>query len=147
MIGRKRGDLMLKPMNPNRSHQTCCVGKERSLWHLNLKCSSCRNQIDPSPLLSFPENLGTQTVKGASGYGYAPTASFDVAKITRPLASASEIFRKDYKVVFDSQGSYIQNKRDGNVINFRQEGALYFLDLCFHVLEELSHSPFVRQVT
>ena len=58
----------------------------------------------------------------------------------------SEIVRKRYRVVFDDEGSYIQNKKTGKCIDVRQEGSLYFLDLWVQVPEELSNSPFVRQV-
>ena len=70
-----------------------------------------------------------------------------MAKITRPLASVSEIVRKNYRVLFDKDGSFIENKKSGKTIDIRQEGSLYFLDLWVQVPEELASSPFVRQVS
>ena len=71
---------------------------------------------------------------------------FDVAKITRPLASVAEIVRKNYRVVFDTDGSFIEDKKTGKWIDVRQKGSLYYLDLWVQVPEELATSPFVRQV-
>ena len=91
------------------------------------------------------KNLGQQLVKGASESGQQLNIAFDVAKITRPLASVSEIVSKDYRVVFDSDGSFLQHKKTGKWIPVRQEGSLYYLDLWCQVPEEISDSPFVRQ--
>ena len=55
--------------------------------------------------------------------------------------------RKNYKVVLDNEGSYIQNKKSGKTIDVRQEGSLYVLDLWVQVPEELSSSPFIRQAS
>ena len=91
------------------------------------------------------KNLGQQLVKGASESGQLLNIAFDVAKITRPLASVSEIISKDYRVVFDSDGSFPQHKKTGKWIPIRQEGSLCYLDIWCHVPEEISDSPFVRQ--
>ena len=95
---------------------------------------------DPIP------NLGRQDVKGTTESGNLLNIGFDVAKITRPLASVAEIVRKNYRVVFDTDGSFIEDKKTGKWIDVRQEGSLYYLDLWVQVPEELSTSLFVRQV-
>ena len=95
---------------------------------------------DPIP------NLGGQDVKGTTESGHLLNIGFDVAKITRPLASVAEIVRKNYRVVFDTDGSFIEDKKTGKWIDVRQEGSLYYLDLWVQVPEELATSPFVRQV-
>ena len=92
-------------------------------------------------------NLGSQSVKGATDSGQNLSIGFDVAKITRPLVSVSEMVRKNYKVVLDNEGSYIQNKKTGKHIEVRQEGSLYYLDLWVQVPEQISNSPFVRQAS
>ena len=96
---------------------------------------------DPIP------NLGTHTVSGTADNGQSLTVGFDVAKITRPLASVGEIVKKSCQVVFDSDGSYIQNKKTGKTIPVRQDGNLYYPDLWVQVPDELSASPFVRQAS
>ena len=93
------------------------------------------------------KNLGTQTVQATSNSGQHLSVGFDVARITRPLTSVSEIVKKNYRVVFDDEGSYVQSKKTGSSIDIRQEGSLYYLDLWVQVPEELSTSPFVRQVS
>jgi hypothetical protein len=91
-------------------------------------------------------NLGRQDIKGTTDSGQLLNIGFDVAKITRPLASVSEIVRKNYRIVFDDEGSFIQDKKSGRWIDVRQEGSLYYLDLWVQIPEELINSPFVRQV-
>ena len=95
---------------------------------------------DPIP------NMGEQKIKAQSEHGLPMNIDFDIAKITRPLMSVSEMVKKHYRVVFDDDGSYIENKRTGEWVDVRQEGSLYYLDLWVEVPEELASSPFVRQV-
>ena len=92
-------------------------------------------------------NLGTQSVKGTTEEGQPLAVGFDVANFTRPLASVSEIAKKQFRVVFDDDGSYIQNKKSGKRIAVNQEGNLYVLDLWVQVPEPLSQLPFVGQVS
>lgn len=91
-------------------------------------------------------NLGEQKVKAQSNSGQQLNVAFDIAKIPRPLMSVSEMIKQKYRVVFDDDGSYIENKKTGQWVGVRQEGSLYYLDLWVQVPEELSISPFVRQV-
>jgi hypothetical protein len=90
--------------------------------------------------------MGEQKIKAQSEHGSPMNIDFDIAKITRPLMSVSEMVKKHYRVVFDDDGSYIENKRTGEWVDVRQEGSLYYLDLWVEVPEELASSPFVRQV-
>ena len=46
----------------------------------------------------------------------------EVAQVTRPLASAGEIVRKNNRVVFDLPDSFIQNKRTGYKTPLRVDG-------------------------
>ena len=90
-------------------------------------------------------NLGQQTMVGQTEEGQQITLPFEVAPITRPLASVAEIVKKNHRVVFDNECSYVEDKTSGKWIELRQEGNLYFLDLWTQVPEELATNPFVRQ--
>ena len=56
-------------------------------------------------------SMGQQKSKGMSESGEQLNITFDVAKITRPLALVAEIVKKDRLIVYD--GSYIENKKTG----------------------------------
>ena len=91
-------------------------------------------------------NLGSQKVFGTDNHGSRISLDFDVAKISRPLASVAEMVKKNYRVIFDEGRSYIENKATGRWTPLRQEGNLFFLDIWVRVPEKLASSPFVRQV-
>ena len=60
---------------------------------------------DGSPI----DNLGSQTVSARDCNGVGLQLEFDVAKITKPLASVYSITRKGNNVVFEENGGYILN--------------------------------------
>ena len=91
-------------------------------------------------------NLGAQKVSATNEAGKSIALEFDVAKISRPLASVAEIVKKDHRVVFDEDNSYIQHCKTRVWTPLRQEGNLFFLDLWVQVPESLTKTPFVRQV-
>ena len=70
---------------------------------------------------------------------------FDVAKITKPLASVYTIAKKGNEVTFRDDGGYIQNVNTGKIIPLRPDCKLYYLDLWIEVPEHfVMTSPFVR---
>ena len=70
----------------------------------------------------------------------------EVAKVTRPLASAGEIVRKNNRVVLDLPESYIQNKKTGYKTPLRIDGNLFYLDVWIKVPEPLA-DDLVRRVS
>ena len=87
--------------------------------------------------------MNAQTDNGA-----CLSLDFDVAAISRPLASVMEMIEKDNDVMFSKRkgGSYIQNVATGKKTPLRQEGRLVFLDLWVQVPIEIARSsPFVKQ--
>ena len=97
---------------------------------------------DGSPI----PNLGGQKISASDDSGRTIALEFDVAKISRPLASVAEIVKKDHRVVFEDGASFIQSKKSGVWTPLRQEGNLFFLDVWVQVPESLTKNPFVRQV-
>ena len=51
-------------------------------------------------------------MKAQSDPGQPLNVAFDIAEITRPLMSVSEMIKKKYRVVFDEDGSHIENKKN-----------------------------------
>ena len=90
-------------------------------------------------------NLGGQAVQGTTEDGTPVSLEFDVAKISRPLASAAELMAKNNRIVLDNDESYIESKENGSWVPLRREGNLFFLDMWVQVPERLCSSPFVRQ--
>ena len=75
------------------------------------------------------------------------TVEFDVADVSRPLGSVSNLVKKRHRVVFDDPISFIQNKVTGKKIDLREQGGLYVLDIWVLVPEDLViPDRFVRQV-
>ena len=94
-------------------------------------------------------NLGSQAVIGKSDAENAVAISidFDVANISRPLGSVSKLVRKQNKIVFDDDESYIQNKKTGEKIVLREEHGLFYLDLWVQIPKNMELNPsFARQV-
>ena len=75
------------------------------------------------------KHIGQQLDKGPSESEQQMSIAFGVTKITRPQASVSEIVSKDCRVVFDSDGSFLQHKKTGKWNPERQDSYLYNLDL------------------
>ena len=90
-------------------------------------------------------NLGGRAVKAQTEDGTPITLDFDVAKISRPLASAAEIMEKNNKIVLDNDSSYIESKDTGAWLHLRRDGNCVFLYLWVQVPEKLVNTPFVRQ--
>ena len=113
-------------------------------------CPSTRTQkkkgeyvgADGNPI----DNLGSQTVTAKDANGLSLQLEFDVAKLTKPLASVYSITRKGNKVVFGENGGYILNVHTNQQTPLRLDGKLYYLDLWIEVPETLVRSsPFIRQ--
>ena len=77
--------------------------------------------------------------------GQSIQLQFDIANITKPLASVYTIAKKGNRCVFEEDGGYIENKATGKQTPLRLEGKLYYLDLWLKVPKRLVEtSPFVR---
>eukprot|EP00973_Karenia_brevis_P081587 11310181-Karenia_brevis.AAC.1 len=53
---------------------------------------------------------------------------YQVADVTKPLASVARICQAGHKVVFDSEGSYIEDKTDGRREWLREHNGTYVMD-------------------
>ena len=55
--------------------------------------------------------------------------SIQVADVTKLLAAVSQICDAGNRVVFDSEGSYIENKVSGDITWLREKNGMYVLTL------------------
>ena len=53
---------------------------------------------------------------------------FQVAGVNKPLASLAKLIHDGWKIVFDSELSYLQHKRSGKVIKLRKERGVFVVD-------------------
>ncbi len=78
---------------------------------------------DPIP------NLGEQILALCMREGSLRSMKFQAAPVSRPLASVKRICRAGHRVVFDDEGSYIENKLTGEINWLREESGNYMLDM------------------
>ena len=55
--------------------------------------------------------------------------NFRVAEVTKPLMSVKSIVDRGNKVVFEREGSYIQNEKSGEKVNLIQANGVYVLEI------------------
>ena len=73
-----------------------------------------------------------------SGEGNMAEATFQVAEVTRPLCSVTKICDRGNRVVFDSQGGYIENYASGVQTRFSRQNNVYVMDM---YVEETAVAP------
>ena len=99
---------------------------------------------DGSPI----DEMGQQTINAVLDGGTELQADFDIAKITRPLLSVSQMTKNGHQVVFGKDYNYIQLYGSRTRMPLRSEGKLYMLDMWVKVpIDVARSSPFVRQVS
>jgi len=78
--------------------------------------------------------------------GKKKSMNFQVTDCKKPLASVSKIVDKGNRVVFDSQGSYIQNKETGEIMKLERDRGTYIMVVEYETSEDVAKaSGFPRQ--
>ena len=54
---------------------------------------------------------------------------FRLANVTKPLGAVSSVCDKGNRVVFDSEGSYVELKSSGKRIPLRRQNGVYVMDV------------------
>ena len=88
-------------------------------------------------------NLGEQKLPMVTRENTMRGMTFQAAPVSRPLGSVKRICSHNHRVVFDDEGSYIQNKATGETNWMREEDGNYILDLW--VMPGSSEVGFARQ--
>ena len=65
-------------------------------------------------------NQGEKKLRVITQEGLERSMLFQVAQVTKPLGSVSKICKKGHRVVFNDDGSYIENKITGEYMNLRE---------------------------
>ena len=82
------------------------------------------------------------TVDGADSGGNGMAAQ--ICKVHRPLMSVKKICRNGQRVVFDDEGSYVENKMTGERIQVLEQDGEYVLDVWVNT-EETKDATFGGQ--
>ena len=73
-------------------------------------------------------NLGEQKLPMVTQEGTLRGMTFQAAPVSKPLGSVKRMCANNHRVVFDDEGSYIQNKATGEVNWLREDNGNYMLD-------------------
>ena len=73
-------------------------------------------------------NLGEQKLPLVTMEGTLRGMTFQAAPVSKPLGSVKRICGSGHRVVFDDEGSYVQNKVTGEINWLREENGNYMLD-------------------
>ncbi len=91
------------------------------------------------------EDLGQQKINFRTQAGGKRIMTFRVAKVTKPLCAVSQVCSKGNKVVFDSDGSYIEHKATGAKTWLRENNGVYVLDVSIEKNSNNNECPFGGQ--
>ena len=74
-------------------------------------------------------NLGEKKFRGESEEWMVREMTAQVCDVNKALLSVSKLVKTDHKVVFDTEGSYIEDKWSGERMWLTDEGGMYALKL------------------
>ena len=94
---------------------------------------------DPIP------NYGELTIPMLTRESTARAMKFQAAGVAKPLGSVKRMIMAHHRVVFDEEGSYIENKLTGEINMLREEDGNFMLDVWVPPPEAMDKSGFIRQ--
>ena len=74
-------------------------------------------------------NYGQKTLKGYSDECCPLTVNVQIADVKSNLAAGMRIIEADNRIILDSTGSYIENKKTGDRIKIRHENGCFVFDM------------------
>ena len=74
-------------------------------------------------------NLGEKKFEAVTEEGITRGITCQVCEVNKPLLSVSKIVKAGNRVVFDSEGSYIEDRRSREKMWLREQGGMYMLKL------------------
>ena len=90
---------------------------------------SKRGQVYMSANGAKLPNLGEKQFKVMTAEGNPAAATFQVAEVTRPLCSVTRICDRGNRVVFTSEGGYIENMTSGVQTGCHQRNNVYVMEM------------------
>ena len=90
-------------------------------------------------------NEGEKTINAVTDDGMEYSATYQMAKVTKPLNSIGKICDQDNVVVFTSQGGAVVNNTTGKETHFGREHGVYVMrSWIFNGSMDNTLSPFAR---
>ena len=80
-------------------------------------------------------NLGEKTFIGYTDDGVMKRLTSQVCDVNKALLSVKKITANGHRVVFDSEGSFIEDKMSGNKVWMREEGGMWMLKMWVNTKE------------
>lgn len=84
------------------------------------------------------KNLGEKNLEVVTSEGIPATTTFQIADVTRPLCSIAKVCDKGNRVIFDSNGGYVEDSW-GHRTRFHRRGNIYTMS--FFALDPGSNGP------
>ena len=129
-----------------------CTGSKKTGWRrmsMAVDSGACDNVADPDQVpcrvleteasrsgANFASasgepipNMGEMVVPMLTREGSMRSMRIQAAPVTKPLASVMKIVQAGHTVVFDQSGSYLMNRKTGEINMLREEDGNYMLDV------------------
>ena len=74
-------------------------------------------------------NLGEKKFQGITQEGTTRTITAQVCDVNKALLSVKKVVSAGNRVVFDEEGSYIQDKLTGEIMDLREDNGMYMLNM------------------
>ena len=87
------------------------------------------------------ENFGQKTLTGYSDEWTPLSVNVQIADVKSNLAAGMKIVEADNRIILDSDGSYIENKRTGDRIQIRHENGCFIFDMWVPAKKEQRKTP------
>ena len=76
--------------------------------------------------------MGEKTFVGVSENNVIRKITSQVTDVNQALLSVRKMMRSGHRVVFDSDGSFIEDKESGEWMDMRDDGRMFLLKLWVH---------------
>ena len=117
--------------------------------HPIIETDASRNGLNYASATNQPiPNLGEQRLPLCTAEGSLRTMTFQATPVSKPLGSVKRMTACGHRVVFDEDGSYIQNKQTGEINMLYEENGNFMMDLWImpkNHLDKLSKQGFGGQ--
>ena len=90
-------------------------------------------------------DVGEKLLKFEFSDGDNGSIQFRLANVTKPLGAVSSVCDKGNRVVFDSEGSYVELKSSGKRIPLRRQNGVYVMDVWVGGSKAKTEKRFRRQ--
>ena len=77
-------------------------------------------------------NLGEKSFRAVSEENVERSITAQVCEVNKALLSVQKVMKAGNRIVFDEEGSYIEDKGTGEIMNLRQENGMFLLKVWVH---------------